>query len=59
MSLNNDAFRDAILSILLTLPEEDRANVFLQVRHNDIFCCSCGSGSVERPNPDCQCENDE
>lgn len=54
-----EAARDAIIARLLALPWQDRAEVFKSVRFNDFFCCACGYGSVEDPNKNCQCENDE
>lgn len=50
---------DTMIKLLLTFDPEDRANFIGYIRFNDIFCPYCGEGSVEKPNPNCQCENDE
>lgn len=48
-----------ILELLMPLSPEDRAGTLAKIRFNDVFCASCGYGSYENPNPNCQCENDE
>ena len=48
-----------IMAILLPLTEEQRTEVLSNIRHNEIFCVDCGSGSFEHPNPRCYCTKDE
>lgn len=48
-----------IIELLLPLPPGDRAEVIAAVRYNGIFCPDCGYGDLARPNPHCQCQNDE
>lgn len=48
-----------IIRILVDLPEKDRAQVIAAIKFNGIFCQHCGFGTIQHPNPNCQCENDE
>lgn len=49
----------SIVDLLLELPWQEREHVISDVLCNGIFCCHCGLGSRDEPNPDCQCTNDE
>lgn len=53
------ATAEMFIKALLDLPWDKRADVFWRVRFNGIFCTDCGEGSVESPNKNCQCQNDE
>ena len=53
------AVGETIIKLLLDLPPEERAAAMEVVRFNGLFCCACGTGSAEHPNPNCQCWNDE
>ena len=59
LSADQQKAAETILKILMDLPWADRPDVFTAIRDNDVFCCACGQGSVERPNPYCHCQNDE
>lgn len=50
---------ELLIEQFLALPWQERAEVFVAVKHNGIFCAACGYGERATPNPDCQCENDE
>lgn len=49
----------AIMAMFLAVPEVGRSDVIDKIRYNNIFCMNCGTGSIERPNRHCQCDNDE
>jgi len=49
----------AIFHILLALPADERAAVWLDVSANNVFCVHCGYGDPAFPNPNCHCQNDE
>jgi hypothetical protein len=49
----------ALVTLLLLVPSEQRAEVCGMIRANGIFCFECGYGSHESPNAHCQCTNDE
>ena len=59
MTKQQQEARDKVVEILLTLPWSLRKEVCSSVKHNGIFCFSCGWGSREIPNDNCQCWNDE
>lgn len=59
MNAKQTAAYEAIFKALIDLPESELAEVIECVGSNGIFCCACGYGSYEKPNPNCQCENDE
>ena len=54
-----DAVAKEAVRALLALPWQYRPRAFLGIRFNDVFCPACGQGSIEKPNPVCQCENNE
>lgn len=57
MTPEQDYAVQLIMKTILALPSyEQRQEVFSAVRFNDIFCVECGYGSLENPNPNCQCE---
>jgi hypothetical protein len=59
MSEADSDLAEKIISMLLAVPETQRAGIVSHIRHNGIFCADCGWGSRDHPNPDCQCMNDE
>lgn len=50
---------DAFVTLLLAIPESQRGEVIDAINHNEFFCAHCGFGSIEKPNRNCQCWNDE
>jgi hypothetical protein len=48
-----------VFAIMLALTADQREAVWFSITHNGVFCVHCGIGSVESPNPRCQCTNDE
>ncbi len=49
---------DTIMPILLELDVGPREKVLDAIKYNSIFCMECASGSIENPNKNCQCWND-
>lgn len=48
-----------VMNILLAVPWNERPEIVSAILSNDIFCTHCGDGSRLKPNPACQCSNDE
>lgn len=46
-------------TILLPMLPEERVHLLGELICNGIFCEHCGIGTVDRPNTNCQCWNDE
>lgn len=59
MTPDGERTAEEILEALIALPWDQRSEVWKSVRYNDIFCVECGQGEIDRPNPHCQCQNDE
>lgn len=51
-------YLSALRGMLSLLPEE-RQEMWRKLKYNEYFCVECGYGSVEHPNKNCQCWNDE